>query len=572
MWGSGILDTVIGLIFVFLLVSLMVTIINEMIAASFMSRAKWLRRGVERLIGSEWMQKVYDHPLIAGTGRKRTILGTNPGPSYIPSRSFANVLMSIVEQSAGAVAEHQQSLRSALSKAAVAGATLDSLTTQLFAVANEMQAKGGIQGVIAGDLIRYLRAGGGLSTRTPLSEVESKITALRNAKRPELGPLLDALTQLVIEGKNATVGAEDLRNRFDAAVANLLTGDAVKELKEELTAMGKRLQGPYTVSDAYAGIHWFIDGMSARDVRQMLEALPDSGLKTTLLTLFNDATNDVEKLKENIEVWFNNGMDRVNGWYKRKSQLVISILALVLAIVMNVDAILIFRHLQNYPAARDALVAQATQFARGNPAPVQGAFVVPNEEAFSGKLTLNAPAAADRPITLKSSNLDVTVRDNPIKVAKGATQVPFTVDVHMQSADQPGTATISSDGPSDEIKLMLTPSLLKQFDTVQKKLVDLTIPVGWLSKSTPAGNASGQVLPWEENANGVGQLLLQHALGWLLTALAATLGAPFWFDMLNRVISIRAAGKPPEEEPKPPKSVSVPVEPGQSHREADRIR
>jgi hypothetical protein len=239
---------------------------------------------------------------------------------------------------------------------------------------------------------------------------------------------------------------------------------------------------------------------------------------------------------------------------------------------MNVDAILIFRHLQNYPAARDALVAQATQFAKGNPAPVQGAFAVPNEEAFSGKLTLNAPAATDRHVTLKSSNLDVTVRDNPIKVAKGANQVPFTVDVHMQSADQPGTATISSDGPSDEIKLTLTPSLLKQFDTVQKKLVDLTIPVGWLSKSTPAGKANGQVLPWEENANDAGQLLLQHSLGWLLTALAATLGAPFWFDMLNRVISIRAAGKPPEEEPKPPKSVSVPVEPGQSHREADRIR
>ena len=33
MFGSGILDTVIGLVFIFLLVSLLVTILNEMIAA-----------------------------------------------------------------------------------------------------------------------------------------------------------------------------------------------------------------------------------------------------------------------------------------------------------------------------------------------------------------------------------------------------------------------------------------------------------------------------------------------------------------------------------------------------------
>jgi hypothetical protein len=36
----------------------------------------------------------------------------------------------------------------------------------------------------------------------------------------------------------------------------------------------------------------------------------------------------------------------------------------------------------------------------------------------------------------------------------------------------------------------------------------------------------------------------EAAPGWLLTALAISLGAPFWFDMLGKVISIRAANKP----------------------------
>jgi hypothetical protein len=56
--------------------------------------------------------------------------------------------------------------------------------------------------------------------------------------------------------------------------------------------------------------------------------------------------------------------------------------------------------------------------------------------------------------------------------------------------------------------------------------------------------------------------LSRHGLGWLLTALAISLGAPFWFDILNKVVSIRAAGKAPEERQKDPKQVPTPVEPG----------
>ena len=38
-------------------------------------------------------------------------------------------------------------------------------------------------------------------------------------------------------------------------------------------------------------------------------------------------------------------------------------------------------------------------------------------------------------------------------------------------------------------------------------------------------------------------------LGWLLTAFAATLGAPFWFDVLNKVMVIRSTVKPHEKSP-----------------------
>lgn len=40
---------------------------------------------------------------------------------------------------------------------------------------------------------------------------------------------------------------------------------------------------------------------------------------------------------------------------------------------------------------------------------------------------------------------------------------------------------------------------------------------------------------------------LIKVLGWIVTALAISLGAPFWFDLLKRLVSIRSSGKKPGE-------------------------
>jgi hypothetical protein len=41
-------------------------------------------------------------------------------------------------------------------------------------------------------------------------------------------------------------------------------------------------------------------------------------------------------------------------------------------------------------------------------------------------------------------------------------------------------------------------------------------------------------------------------LGWLVTALALSLGAPFWFDMLNKFMVVRSTIKPKEKSPDEP--------------------
>jgi len=38
-----------------------------------------------------------------------------------------------------------------------------------------------------------------------------------------------------------------------------------------------------------------------------------------------------------------------------------------------------------------------------------------------------------------------------------------------------------------------------------------------------------------------------HGVGWIITALAVSLGAPFWFDMLNKIMVVRGTVKPAEK-------------------------
>ncbi|HEU4375801.1 MAG TPA: hypothetical protein VFS02_20060 [Telluria sp.] len=495
--------------FVFLLVSMLVTIGNEMISGALRSRAKWLRMGVERLLGSEWAKQLYAHPLIGGTAQSATSgkaaedPTSNQGPSYIASRSFANVLMALLHDSAASVQEVGRALQCELnSLPAGPNVTIDALQAQI---------------------------------------------ALA---QPKLRAMITAHSH--------------------SALADAVTND--------LLALRERLKAPYTVAEAQADIQRFIDAMPARYLRQMIEGIEDPGMRKILLALFDDAEGNIEKFKQNIEIWFNNAMDRVSGWYKRRAQAVIAALAVLAAVGMNVDAVLIFKHLQTYPGARDALVAQASKFVASGQ-PLAAAAPVATQEAgaatpsvnggddYDGRLKFTAPADAAGDVTLSSNVADVTVQPEKIAVKKGDTEVAF--HAVTQFSDKASTATITAEGAaSGSTAIDVRQGLPAQLTVVQKKLTDLGLPIGWVWNPSPAQVKSGLAIPRDKAA--LGDSLMQHTLGWLITALAATLGAPFWFDTLNRIISIRSAGKAPEEKPKSPKKVSSPLEPGQTPREAAR--
>ena len=97
MFGSQILEIAIGIIFVYLLLSLICSAVSELISRALSMSAKNLEDGIRNLLidqeGKEYAKKFYDHPLIKRLKRK------GKKPSYIPSRTFSLVLMDIIAPS-----------------------------------------------------------------------------------------------------------------------------------------------------------------------------------------------------------------------------------------------------------------------------------------------------------------------------------------------------------------------------------------------------------------------------------------------------------------------------------------
>jgi hypothetical protein len=208
-------------------------------------------------------------------------------------------------------------------------------------------------------------------------------------------------------------------------------------------------------------------------LREAAAAIQNDHIRRALMSAIDMAGKDIQKVRTNLEDWFNGTMDRVSGWYKRRTQFILFALGLGAAILLNVDAITIATRLGSDENLRQAIVASASTI------------VQPGQ-----------PAAASTGTT-----------------------------------------------PSDE---------LKSIANLRASLNAIGLPIGW-NGWTPVPQSTRQCA---EGAPAEKCTLVFHwhslskvtmALGWLITAFAVTLGAPFWFDVLNQFMKLRGTIKPEEK-------------------------
>jgi hypothetical protein len=96
LFNSTVLDVAIGLAFVYLLLGIFCTTVNEWIAGILGTRAKNLQEGIRGLLDeqpagkSQFLEAFYRHPLVSGMMR------SGNHPSYLPGRTFAAAIMDLV--------------------------------------------------------------------------------------------------------------------------------------------------------------------------------------------------------------------------------------------------------------------------------------------------------------------------------------------------------------------------------------------------------------------------------------------------------------------------------------------
>jgi hypothetical protein len=120
-----------------------------------------------------------------------------------------------------------------------------------------------------------------------------------------------------------------------------------------------------------------------------------------------------------------------------------------------------------------------------------------------------------------------------------ASVVAIATKVAQESAAKPPES-------ADEAKLQ---EAIKKTENTLRSL-----PIGWncvvkrATTTAPAAQEQVTLGYWECAKTKLPTVTLTQVLGWMLTAAALTLGAPFWFDLLQKFINIRGAGGKPKRE------------------------
>lgn len=318
----NVLEVAIGLVFVYLILSLVLSAINEGIVSLTGRRAAYLEKGIENLLGKTLKDGVYGHGLVEGLRQQGAKLNTLP--SYIKPSTFSTVLRDVL---------------------------------------------GKVEMPVAG-------AAPAQGSAPSFTHKDQDVVAL-------------AMSVQTLKTPGATLR--------DKAIPESETG-RVDHLAEALTALCKE-------------------------------------------------AGDFKDVKKGIENWFDESMERVSGWYKRRTRAILFGVGLALVVAVNADTLNIVNTLWLSPSIRESVVAAATQ-------------------------TVEAGAPED--------------------------------------------ATDSVAGAIDQLK-------------------QLQLPLGWVDADA---EDDPRRLP-------TGTDWIAKAFGLLLTAIALTFGAPFWFDLLKKFVGIQSSGQSP---------------------------
>ena len=430
MFGSTALNIVIGLILIYLLYSLLATIIGEIIATALGLRARNLERAIKRMLDNDdkgddgnkiiaffeslfelvkdfffknrkgLVKKFYDEPVIKHLSSNRFF----SKPSYISPENFSKALVDILKRNG--------------------------------------------QGV--GDVERV---------------------------------------------KNALTNNHKIENRYDAIQEILNRTDSEDEKVEE--------------------------------IKRVFQSPLETGTARHILSLLEEAKNDLEEFKVRLEQWFDDTMEQSTGWYKRNTQVILLFIGFCLASLFNASTFDIVKKLSKDKVAREQLVQMASSYIEQND-------------------TLMAYITKFRNDTAIKTGAEIKVRlDALLDVKKGLER------------DIDDANTLLGIGWNIPDSLYFTPLNVERDSSISKhQFVDAAHSIViYFPENLDfelAKKCYKVTLGEQQNAESAVvnvkfryityffRQVWENVWGYLITALAISLGAPFWFDLLSKLVKIRS--------------------------------
>ena len=224
-----------------------------------------------------------------------------------------------------------------------------------------------------------------------------------------------------------------------------------------------------------------------------------------------------------LEDWFTTAMDRVSGWYKRRLQLITIGVAIVVTLAVNADTLQIVGVLWRSPTERAAIAEQ-----------VRSGLLPPRPVAAQYP-DVNVPVP---PVNEQTSAEDEGV-EGPTAAAPAVLGQFVGWSSDFKRLNQGVCATLQDERDrqcADAANAAPCQQALRRIATESRCSVEGADLVA--TDAAPGGAFfTSAMVP----------VAAAHTFGWLLTIIAISLGAAFWFDTLNRVVNIRGSGPSPQE-------------------------
>jgi hypothetical protein len=326
------------------------------------------------------------------------------------------------------------------------------------------------------------------------------------------------------------------------------------------------------------------------DILAASRNLPNKRMGKIVQFAINNSGGDIDKARQFLESWFNATMDRASGWYKHETQTIVFWSSLIMCIIFNINTVVIAESLYRDPTIRKVAVASAESYFEYKNMGPQAA-----DPQAADPQAPNPQAGASAPFKASSPSPESSAPDNTTETAQvGTTATPVTTNEVAVAEPLPVLEVNATDPVASKVATSLIANVQNLSDRTDA-LANIGLPLGWNDNTLavmkrlfkfqqpnaaphaekpetfvarPRGlfpdmavfadwvgvtfrSYAGQAVAIYNGQQVLGDNTLVNFLalislfsGWVMTAFAVTLGAPFWFDVLGKLMVVRSTIKP----------------------------